>query len=151
VNRMIFLSLAVADVEVSRAFYAGLGFPVDPGPADGATACVVVSDTLVVMVLQRDRFADLLAGPVGDPATGTTSITSLSAESPGEVDDLVERALRHGGRPWLDKVVDGPVYGHSFTDPDGHVWEVLHTAQPTGSGAAEPVRTARRGPLAWGA
>jgi predicted lactoylglutathione lyase len=20
----------------------------------------------------------------------------------------------------------GPMYGHSFTDPDGHVWEVLH-------------------------
>lgn len=23
-------------------------------------------------------------------------------------------------------MVDGPVYGHSFTDPDGNVWEVRH-------------------------
>jgi predicted lactoylglutathione lyase len=21
---------------------------------------------------------------------------------------------------------EGPMYGNSFTDPDGHVWEVLH-------------------------
>ena len=42
---------------------------------------------------------------------------------------LVSTALAHGGKPWLDKMSQGPVYGHSFTDPDGHVWEVLHVAQ----------------------
>jgi len=129
VHRMIFVNLPVADVEASKAFYTGLGFSLNPQYSDASTACVVVSDTIVVMALQRDRFADFVAGPVGDPAAATTSISCLSAESPDEVDALVERALRHGGRPWLDKMVDGPMYGHSFTDPDGHVWEVLHMAQ----------------------
>jgi predicted lactoylglutathione lyase len=126
---MIFVNLPVADVEVSKAFYSGLGFALNPQYSDESTACVVISDTIVVMALHRDRFADFVAGPVGDPGSATTSINCLTAESPAEVDELVERALRHGGKPWLDKMQDGPMYGHSFADPDGHVWEVLHMNQ----------------------
>jgi predicted lactoylglutathione lyase len=129
-NRMIFINLPVADVRASTRFYTGLGFNLNPEFCDGSTACVVVSDTIVVMALQRDRFADFVAGPVGDPAAATTVINCLSARSREEVDLLVQRALSHGGRPWLDKMEDGPMYGHSFADPDGHVWEVLHMEQP---------------------
>jgi predicted lactoylglutathione lyase len=128
-NRMIFVNLPVADLAATKAFYTGLGFSLNPQFSDEQTACVVISDTIVVMALQRERFADFVAGPVGDPAAGTTVINCLSAESPQEVDELVRRALAHGGKPWLDKMQEGPMYGHSFTDPDGHVWEVLHMDQ----------------------
>jgi len=77
------------------------------------------------MLLVRDRFADFSAGPVGDARTSTTVINCLSAVSRAEVDELVDRALTSGGKTWLDKMTDGPMYGHSFADPDGHVWEVL--------------------------
>jgi predicted lactoylglutathione lyase len=85
----------------------------------------VVSDTIVVMLLARDRFADFVTGEVADPAAGTSVINCLSAASRAEVDDLVGRALAGGGRPWLDPMSEGPMYGGSFADPDGHVWEVL--------------------------
>ena len=26
---------------------------------------------------------------------------------------------------------DGPMYGHSFADPDGHAWEVFYMELPT--------------------
>jgi hypothetical protein len=129
-NRMIFVNLPVADLEATAAFYTGLGFRLNPEYSDASCTCVVISETIVVMALQRERFADFVAGPVGDPAAGTTVMNCLSAESREEVDDLVRRALDHGGKPWLDKMEEGPMYGHSFTDPDGHVWEVLHMAQP---------------------
>jgi predicted lactoylglutathione lyase len=125
-DRMIFVNLAVSDLEATKAFYTGLGFTLNPQFSDEHTACVVISDTIVVMALQRDRFADFVAGPVADPAAGTAVINCLSASSPEEVDDLVARALRSGGKPWLDKMEMGGMYGHSFTDPDGHVWEVMH-------------------------
>jgi predicted lactoylglutathione lyase len=128
-NRMIFVNLPVADLAATKAFYTGLGFRLNPQFSDEQTACVVISDTIVVMALQRERFADFVTGAVGDPAAGTTVINCLSAESPAEVDELVRRALAHGGRPWLDKMQEGPMYGHSFADPDGHVWEVLHMDQ----------------------
>ena len=128
-NRMIFVNLPVTDLDAAKAFYTGLGFSLNPEFSDEQTACVVISDSIVVMALKRERFADFVAGPVGDPAAGPTVINCLSAGSREEVDELVGRALASGGKPWLDKMEMGPMYGHSFTDPDGHVWEVLYMQQ----------------------
>ena len=125
-DRMIFLNLPVADLQASRDFYTGLGFAVNEVYSDDSTAAIVVSDKIVVMLMTRDRFEDVVIGAVGDPKAATTSITCLSAESPAEVDRLVARALASGGSAWLPKTEQWPVYGHSFADPDGHVWEVLH-------------------------
>jgi predicted lactoylglutathione lyase len=125
-NRMIFVNLPVSDLAASRAFYTGLGFSVNEMFSDDAAVSIVVSDTIVIMLLTRERFGDFVTGPVGDPRAATTSISCLSADSPQEVDDLVSRALASGGGEWLPRMHEGPMYGHSFTDPDGHVWEVLH-------------------------
>jgi predicted lactoylglutathione lyase len=72
-------------------------------------------------------------GEVADPASGTSVINCLSAESREQVDDIVARALKAGGRPWKPIMDEGPMYGGSFQDVDGHVWEVPHmdmTQQP---------------------
>ncbi len=127
---MIFINLPVQNLPDATAFYTGLGFRLNPGFSDRDCSCLVVSETICVMALQTERFADFLAGPVGDPRLGTTVINCLSADSRDEVDAMVAKALAGGGSPWLDKIEDGPVYGHSFADPDGHVWEVLHMAVP---------------------
>ncbi|RFU20159.1 glyoxalase [Geodermatophilus marinus] len=123
--RMVFLNLPVADLATSRAFYAGLGFSFNEQFSDERTASVVVDENIVVMLLTRDRFADFVSGEVGDPAAATTQLTALSAGSRDEVDALVARALEHGGKPWLPPQDHGFMYGASFTDPDGHVWEVM--------------------------
>jgi predicted lactoylglutathione lyase len=125
-NRMIFVNLPVTDLSASRAFYTALGFEINEMFSDDTAVSVVVSDTIVLMLLTRDRFGDFVTGPVGDPRAATTSILCLSAASPDEVDDLVGRALASGGGEWLPRLTEGPMYGHSFTDPDGHVFEVLH-------------------------
>jgi predicted lactoylglutathione lyase len=123
---MVFLNLPVADLRASRSFYTSLGFAVNESFSDDQVAAIVVSETIVLMLLTRDRFADFVTGAVGDPREGPTAITCLSAESPGEVDRLVRTAIASGGSAWLPKLHEGPMYGHSFADPDGHVWEVLH-------------------------
>ena len=125
-RRLIFVNLPVADLGVSRDFYTGLGFRLDEAYSDDQVAAIVVSETIVVMLLTRDRFADFVTGSVGDPRNGPTSIACLSAESPEEVDRLVRSAIATGGSAWLPKMEEGPMYGHSFADPDGHVWEILH-------------------------
>lgn len=118
VDRLIFLNIPVADLVRSRTFYAGLGFAVDPRFSDHHSVCVVISPTICAMLLEQSQFAE----------THSTAklVNSLSASSPIEVDQLVEQALATGGSPWRDKVDHGGMYGHSFTDPDGHVWELLH-------------------------
>jgi predicted lactoylglutathione lyase len=123
---MIFVNLPVRDLAASRDFYTALGFPVNEAFSDDQAAAIVVSETIVVMLVARDRFAEFVVGPVGDPRDGPAAISCLNAESPEEVDRLVGTALASGGSAWLPKMEDGPMYGHSFADPDGHVWEVIH-------------------------
>jgi predicted lactoylglutathione lyase len=128
-NRMIFVNLAVADLDLAKAFYTSLGFGVNEQFSDDQAACIVISDTIYVMLLVRERFGDFVAGPIGDPTAGTSVINCISAGSRAEVDDLLGKALASGGKPWLDLMSEGPMYGGSFADPDGHVWEVLYMDQ----------------------
>jgi len=130
-NRMIFINLPVTDLATSRAFYTGLGFALNEQFSDDSCISIVVSDTIIVMALTRDRFADFVTGPVGDPSQSTSVINCLSASSRAEVDELVARAFANGGKPWLDVMDEGGMYGHSFADPDGHVWEVMYMEMPS--------------------
>ncbi|MGH8965738.1 MAG: VOC family protein, partial [Actinomycetes bacterium] len=58
--------------------------------------------------------------------THTEAIFALSAGSRDEVDALVNTALTAGGQPSNGPLEDGPMYGWSFQDPDGHLWEVIY-------------------------
>ena len=123
--RMIFVNLPVSDLDRAKAFYAGLGFSFNEQFSDERTASVVISESIVVMLLTRDRFADFVPGTVGDPAEGTTQLNALSVDSREEADELLSRALASGGKPWQPTQDLGFMYGTSFTDPDGHVWETV--------------------------
>ena len=123
--RMIFVNLPVTDLAAARAFYGGLGFSFNEQFSDEQTASVVIDENIVVMLLTRDRFADFVSGEIGDPAAATTQLTALSAGSREEVDQLVERALASGGKPWLPAQDHGDMYDVSFPVPDGPVGEVV--------------------------
>jgi predicted lactoylglutathione lyase len=125
-QRMIFVNLPVKDLATSTAFYLGLCFTKNDMFSDDQCSAIVVSDTIVVMLLTEKRFSDFVVGDVVNEKGSTEIINCLSASSPAEVDDLHRRALAHGGSAWKDLMQEDPMYGHSFTDPDGHVWEVLH-------------------------
>lgn len=129
-NRMLFINLPVRDLDTTKAFYTGLGFEINENFTDENAACIVISDAIFVMALTRPRFAEFVVGEVGDPASSTSVINSLSTSSRDEVDDLVSRALASGGKPWRDPMDEGFMYGHSFADPDGHVWEVVFMQIP---------------------
>jgi predicted lactoylglutathione lyase len=122
---MIFLNLPVKDVERSKRFFGELGFEFNLQYADEHTACMVVDQNIFVMFLEEPRFRDFINGEIADPST-TEALIALTADSREEVDGLVEKAIAAGGQPWKPKQDAGPMYGGSFQDPDGHVWEVVH-------------------------
>ncbi|GGC07167.1 glyoxalase [Cellulomonas carbonis] len=130
-ERMIFVNLPVRDLQESLAFYTGLGFTVNEQYSDENAACIVVSDTICVMLLVHARFADFLVGTqITDARTHTQVLNALTASSRDEVDRFVENAVAHGGKA-RTPIREGGMYGHSVTDPDGHVWEIFHMADPT--------------------
>ena len=122
---MIFLTLPVRDLPTSRAFYEALGFRVNEHSSDENTAALVVDDTIVVKLVTREAFADLVTGDVGDPAAATSVVNCLTVTARAAVDELVARALASGGKPWLPAREEETTYTGSFTDPDGHVWQLL--------------------------
>ncbi|SSC25670.1 Glyoxalase/fosfomycin resistance/dioxygenase, partial [Klenkia terrae] len=122
---MLFVNLPVRDLEVSRAFYTGLGLRVHEQFSDATTLAVVVSDEVALMLQVAGHFAEQSPGPVGDPSTGVTSVLCLTVDSRARVDELVAAAVSSGGRAGLDVRSDELRYVGSFTDPDGHAWEAM--------------------------
>ena len=122
---MLFVNLPVTDLDRAKAFYEALGFANNPQFTDDTAAAMVVEENISVMLLTREKFAGFVAGPVGDPAQATSVLNAVSAGSRAEADDLLARALAAGGKPWMPAQDHGFMYGTSFTDPDGNVWETV--------------------------
>ena len=131
--RQIFINLPVADLPRAVAFYASLGFTQEPRFSSESGAGFVVSDTIFVMLTTHAQFRQFTPKEVCDTSKAVEVLNSLSCESREEVDALVARALAAGGTTY-DKPEDlGFMYSHSFVDPDGHAWGVLHmSAAPQG-------------------
>lgn len=123
--RLIFINIAVADLPASRAFFSALGFGFDEKFTDEQCACLIVSDLAYVMLLDRSRFSDFTKKPVADSRQTTEAILCVSAESRECVDRFADAALAAGGTPAGDPQDHGFMYGRSFQDLDGHIWEVM--------------------------
>jgi uncharacterized protein len=129
-SRMIFVNLPVNRVEESRAFFGKLGFDFNPQFSDEHVACMVVDDNIFVMLLEESRFKDFVNGDIADAHKTTEVLTCLSAGSREEIDQTVRTAIEAGGKPWKEPMDEGPMYGSSFQDLDGHVWELIYMEQP---------------------
>jgi predicted lactoylglutathione lyase len=126
--RMIFISLPVKDLTASTAFFTEIGFAVDPQFSDDSCACLVVDQNIYVMLLVEERFREFINGDISDATLATEVLTCVSTDSREQVDELVAKAIAAGGKPWKPAIAEGPMYGGSFQDLDGHVWELMYMA-----------------------
>lgn len=123
--RMIFVNLPVKDLKASRAFFAALGYTFNEQFSDDTAACTVISDNIFVMLLTEPKFRGFITGEISDASKGTEVITTLSASSRAECDDMLAKALAAGAKPWKPALDYGFMYRISFQDLDGHVWEFM--------------------------
>lgn len=124
-TRMIFVNLPVTDLARSRAFYEALGFTNNPQFSDDGSACMVVSDTIHVMLLTHDKWRGFTDRPI-PPADSSEVMVALSCESREAVDAMNDAAAAHGGTADINPVQDlGFMYNRNLADPDGHVWEAV--------------------------
>ena len=124
-SRMLFVNLPVRDLGASIAFFGGLGFTFNPAFTDDNATCMVISEQACVMLLQRDFFDSFHRRGTAQPGDPLEVMTAVSADSREDVDDLCDRALASGATPASAPDDQGFMYGRSFVDPDGHVWEVM--------------------------
>ena len=123
--RKMFVNLPVKDLTRSVDFFTRLGFTFDPAFTDEQATCMVVSDEAFVMLLVEPRFKDFATKDISDASSSTEVIIAVSASSREEVDHLADAALAAGGSPAKDPMDMGFMYGRSFSDLDGHSWEVM--------------------------
>jgi predicted lactoylglutathione lyase len=123
-SRLLFVNLPVADLPRSRAFFTELGFEFNEKFCDEGAACLVVSEQAYVMLLQRERFAEFVTRPVADAKQEMALTVCVSAESRDAVDALAATAIAAGAGPAKDPQDYGFMYGRSFHDLDGHLWEI---------------------------
>jgi predicted lactoylglutathione lyase len=126
-SKLIFLNLPVADLARSTAFYEAIGATKNPQFSDDSTAnCMVISETIHVMVLTHEKYRQFTSKPVADAHATSQMLICLSCGSRQEVDESVQKAAAAGGKADPGAVQDyGFMYGRSFEDPDGHHWEVM--------------------------
>lgn len=127
-SRMIFVNLPVTDLAATEAFYTAIGFTKNATFSDDTALGLELSESIWVMALLRDRFAEFLSGSteVADPRAVTQVLSAVSAADREEVDRVADAALANGGSPWREPTDEGGfMYGRSFTDPDGNVWEIM--------------------------
>ncbi|PRX95434.1 VOC family protein [Allonocardiopsis opalescens] len=122
----IFVNLPVRDLKVSKAFFTRLGYSFDPQFTTADAACLVISDTIYAMLHRPESFARFTQKDVADARNAIEVILALSADSREAVDELADRALASGGSHANDPMDYGNMYGRSFHDPDGHMWEVVY-------------------------
>lgn len=134
--RMIFVNLPVRDAKASRRFFEALGFAINEQFSGDENVSVVIEENIVLMLLEERRFREFVVGDVADTARGVEVLNCLSCASREEVKSLTEKALAAGGKPWKDPQDHGWMYGWSFRDLDGHVWE-LAWMDPAGMPQAE--------------
>lgn len=125
-SRLIFINLPVKDLQRSIDFFKALGFDHNPQFTDDTGACIVISDVIHVMVLTEEKFRTFSLNPISDARATTEVLIALSCSSREEVDDLFSKALAAGGNAYREPQDHGFMYGQSFQDPDGHVWEVYY-------------------------
>ena len=125
-SKHIFVNLPVKDLDKSMAFFSDIGFEFNEQMTDKRAACLIVGPNMFVMLLVEEFFRTFSKKQVADASTSTEVIVTITTDSRAGVDEIVKDALEAGGTASNDKMDNEFMYGWSFEDLDGHLWEVMY-------------------------
>ncbi|AMT73112.1 VOC family protein [Mycobacteroides immunogenum] len=123
-SRMLFVNIPIANAAASRKFFDHLGFSFNDQFCDENTLCMAINEQSWVMMLEEDRFRGFIADDIADTSKNREVLLCVSVDSREGVDELADAALAAGAVDWMPAQELGFMYGRSFRDLDGHVWEV---------------------------
>lgn len=122
--RITLITLGVADIAASRAFYERLGFKA----SSDSNADVTFMSAGGVALALFGRAALAADAAVENAPCGFSGVTlAHNVRSPAEVDTAMAEASAAGAvikKPAAATFWGG--YAGYFADPDGHLWEVAH-------------------------
>jgi predicted lactoylglutathione lyase len=125
-SKMIFINLPVSNLEASTRFYEALGARKNPQFSNENAACMMLTDTIGVMILTHDFYRTFTSRPIADAKATSQTLLALTVDAHVEVDRVVGAASAAGGHADPNPPQDhGFMWSRSVEDPDGHVWEIF--------------------------
>jgi len=122
----IFVNLPVEDLNKTIEFFTKLGFGFNSQFTDENATCMIVGEDIFVMLLVEKFFKTFTKKEICDTTKNTEVIVALSAESREKVDQMINKAMEAGGRESREPQDHGWMYGRSFEDINGHLWEIIY-------------------------
>jgi predicted lactoylglutathione lyase len=121
----IFLNLAVKDLNRAISFFNELGFSTNPKFTNDKGACIVISESIFIMLLVKEFYQTFTKKQICDSTTTSEALMALSVETREQVDEMMEKAIKAGGTDYQQSQDYGWMYQRTFLDVDGHHWEVF--------------------------
>ena len=121
-----FVNLPVKDLNKTVEFFTKLGFTFNPQFTDENATCMIVGNDIFVMLLVEKFFKTFTKKEISDVSKNTEVIVAVSTQSREEVDQMMEKVVGAGGKESRDPQDHGWMYGRSFEDIDGHLWEIFY-------------------------
>lgn len=122
----IFINLPVKNLDKSMNFFTNLGFGFNPQFTDDKAACMVVNETIFVMLLTESYFKTFTRKEICDAKKTTEVLIALDTQSREEVKQTIDKAKSMGAQVYAEAQDHGWMYQHSFADLDGHQWELVY-------------------------
>ena len=122
----IYVNLPVRDLDKSIAFFTQLGYKFNPQFTDQNATCMIVGESIFVMLLVEKFFQTFTPKQICDASKSTEVILCLSCDSREAVDALVRKAVAAGATTPNPPKDHGFMYGHGYQDLDGHLWELMY-------------------------
>jgi predicted lactoylglutathione lyase len=126
VAKQIFVNLPVKDLGKTIEFFKKLGFEFNPQFTDENATCMVVNDNIFVMLLVEKFFKTFTQKEICDTTKNTEVIIALSTQSREKVDQMLQNVIKAGGKESRKPQDHGWMYGRSFEDLNGHLWEIIY-------------------------
>lgn len=120
------MNLPVKDLNKTVEFFTRLGFTFNPQFTDENATCMIVNNDIFVMLLVEKFFKTFTKREICDTTKDTEVIIALSAESRENVDQMINKVIQAGGREHTNPQDHSWMYGRSFEDINGHLWEVIY-------------------------
>ena len=122
----IFVNLPVKNLNKTIEFFTKLGFKFNPQFTDENATCMIVGEDIFVMLLVEKFFKTFTKKEICDTSKNTEVIVALSVEGREKVDKMINKAIEAGGRESREPQDHGWMYGRSFEDINGHLWEIIY-------------------------
>jgi len=103
----------------------------NPQFTDKNATCMIVGEDIFVMLLVEKFFQTFTKKEICDTLKNTEMIVALSVESREKVDNMINKATGAGGRESREPQDHEWMYGRSFEDINGHLWEIIYMDERT--------------------